>query len=84
MKSLGVAIFALALGFSSVALVPSSGAWAQSFEIGPGGVRVDPYRGDRYERRRGWERRGQRCRIIVERRRNRWGELVRTEREICR
>ena len=85
MKPLRKAACALALALSGAALVPSSSAWAQSFEIGRGGVRVDPYGDDRYERRRErrWERRDEECRIIVERRRNRWGELVRTEREIC-
>ena len=84
MKVIAV-VFALALGLAGAALFSTSTALAQSFEIGPGGVRVDPY-SDRYERRRerGWERRAERCRIIVERRRNRWGEIVRTEREVCR
>ena len=87
MKPFGATVFALALGLSAAALVPSSNAWAQSFEIGRGGVRVDPYGGgDRYERRRerGWERRRERCRTVVERRRNRWGEVVTTRREVCR
>jgi hypothetical protein len=86
MKPLSVAV-ALALGFSGVALVPSSIAWAQSFEIGRGGVRVDPYGDDRYERRRArrWERDDDDdCRTIIERRRNRWGEMEERRREVCR
>ena len=86
MKPIGAAV-ALVLGLSGAALTaPATPALAQSFEIGPGGVRVDPY-SDRYERRRvrRWERDDDEdCRIIIERRRNRWGELEERRREVCR
>jgi hypothetical protein len=85
MKSLGAAV-CLVLGLSGAALiVPPTPALAQSFEIGPGGVRVDPY-SDRYERRRvrRWERDDDDCRIVFERRRNRWGEMEERRREVCR
>ena len=63
--------------------VVSSGAWAQSIQIGPGGVRVRPD-DDRMHRRRGFEERGQRCRVVIEKRRNRFGERVTERRRICR
>jgi hypothetical protein len=63
----------------------SSTASAQpSIQVGPGGVRVDPD-SDRYERRRyrRWERRSERCRTIVEQRRNRFGERVERRTRVC-
>jgi hypothetical protein len=78
MKAIGIA-FALALAgvASSIALVPST-ASAQSVQIGPGGVRIGPNRPDR------WERRRERCRVVIEHRRNRFGERVTERRRICR
>ena len=85
MRTLSAAVLALALGISGAALVSTSDtAWAQSVQIGPGGVRVSPY-SDGYERRRGRRfERHERCRTIVERRRNRFGERVETRRRVCR
>ena len=57
----------------------SSDAWSQSIQIGPGGVRVRPDDDDRRYRRR-----GERCRVVVEHRRNRFGERVTERRRICR
>jgi hypothetical protein len=58
----------------------SSDAWSQSVEIGPGGVRVRPDDDGRRYRRRG----GERCRTVIEQRRNRFGERVTERRRICR
>src|SRR5215210_460465 len=69
MKTLAAAVFASALGLFGAALVSPSDAWAQSVRIGPGGVRITPDR-DQHDMRRG---RGDRCRVIVEHRRNRFG-----------
>jgi hypothetical protein len=80
MKSLAAAVFASALGLFGAALVSPSDAWAQSVRIGPGGVRITPDR-DRHDMRRG---RGDRCRVIVEHRRNRFGERVTTRKRVCR
>jgi hypothetical protein len=88
-------ILAAAVFASLVGLSPTV-ASAQGISIGPGGVRVETdrdrrfderrYRGDRFERRRGerFERRGPRCRVEVERRRNRFGEIVTRRTRICR
>jgi hypothetical protein len=81
------AIFAAAVLISVAAFTPT-GASAQGISVGPGGVRVDSgleprYRERRFERRR-FERRGERCRVEVERRRNRFGELVTRRTRICR
>jgi hypothetical protein len=72
----------LVSGMASVASAPAS---AQGISIGPGGVRVDDGRRDRrgYEERR-FERRGERCRVEVERRRNRFGEVVTRRTRVCR
>ncbi len=81
MKVTLAAVVVVALGASS--------AWAQSFEIGSGGVRVRPD-SDRYERRefrrdreRGWDQRGERCRTVVVRRETRRGTVTERRRE-CR
>jgi hypothetical protein len=92
-------IVAAALATALGALVPSS-ASAQGVRIGPGGVeietrreRVVPPRGrgeierrdfDRPRGRDRVERRPQRCRIEVERTRNRRGEVVTRRVEVCR
>ncbi len=63
-----------------------STAFAQGISVGPGGVRIETRRERGWERRprRGWERRGERCRIIIERRRNRFGEVVTRRTRVCR
>jgi len=77
MKFIGAAAIALALGLASGGFVSSTASAQPSIQVGPGGVRVDPD-SDRYESRRyrRWERRGERCRTIIEQRRNRFGERV--------
>jgi hypothetical protein len=81
MKSI-VPSIVLALVFSG-GLVSSS-AWSQTVRIGPGGVRISPEREYREERRdRRWERRD-RCRTVIERRRNRFGEVVTRRTRVCR
>ena len=85
-------ILAAALFTSLVGLAPTS-ASAQGFSVGPGGVQVETgrerrydreYRGDRYDRRERFERRGERCRVEIERRRNRFGEVVTRRTRVCR
>jgi hypothetical protein len=84
MKTMSVvAGFALALLFSGGVPV-SSTAWAQSVQIGPGGVRVDPDGGRRGRRHERWEGRRERCETVVERRRNRFGEMVTRRTRVCR
>ena len=84
MKIIGAAGIALALGLASGGLVSSTASAQPSIQVGPGGVRVDPD-SDRYERRRDrrFERRGERCRTIVEQRRNRFGERVERRTRVC-
>jgi hypothetical protein len=80
MKALGAAI---ALGLLLAGGFMSDPAQAQSIRIGPGGVRVtpdDPY----YERRRWRRSERERCRTVIERRRNRFGELVERRTRVCR
>jgi hypothetical protein len=81
MKAIGPAI-AVGLGLLLADGLISNSAWSQSIPIGPGGVRVAPDY-DRYERRR-WRRSERECRTVIERRRNRFGELIETRRRICR
>jgi hypothetical protein len=66
-------------------LVGSAPASTQGISVGPGGVRIVDGRRDRrgYEERR-FERRGERCRVEVERRRNRFGEVVTRRTRVCR
>ena len=92
MKAIRAAI-ALTLLLTIPASVPAS---AQGVRIGPGGVTVDldrdrGLRFDRgfdrrrdFNRRRGFRHGFERCRTIVERRRNRSGELVTRRNRICR
>jgi hypothetical protein len=76
MKALSAAIVLI--------IVAGSGAWAQGISIGPGGVRVDDGRRD-YDRRGRWDRdRGDRCRMVIERRVNRFGERVTRRTRVCR
>ena len=82
MRSLAVAL-GLALLLSMGA--GSSSAWSQSVQIGPGGVRISP--NDHHMRRRHhrWERgHRERCRTVVEHRRNRFGERVTRRTRVCR
>jgi hypothetical protein len=58
---------------------------AQAFEIGPGGVRVDPYRRDRdYYRDRRDYRGGRRCRTEYTTRESPSGRTVREKRTVYR
>jgi hypothetical protein len=84
MKIIGAAAIALALGLASGGLFSSPVSAQPSIQVGPGGVRVDPD-SDRYERRRyrRWERRGERCRTVIEQRRNRRGEMVEERTRVC-
>jgi hypothetical protein len=76
MKVLGAAIAAGVILLSGSLLAPQ--ASAQSIRLGPGGVRIDTDRDhDRWDRR-------DRCRTVIERRRNRWGEWVEERRRVCR
>jgi len=72
---------AIAVGLLLSGGLLSDSAWSQTVRIGPGGVRVGPDY-DRYERRR-W-RRAERCRVVIERRRNRFGEMVERRTRVCR
>jgi hypothetical protein len=79
-------ILVAALFTSLIGLAPSA-ASAQGISVGPGGVRVETGRErryDRYDRRERFERRGERCRVEVERRRNRFGEVVTRRTRVCR
>jgi hypothetical protein len=79
-------IVAAALFTSLIGLAPTA-ASAQGFSIGPGGVRVETDRDRGYHRehrRERFERRGERCRVEVERRRNRFGEVVTRRTRVCR
>jgi hypothetical protein len=68
----------------AIVILAGSGAWAQGISIGPGGVRIDDGRRD-HHRRGGWDRdRGERCRMVVERRVNRFGERVTKRTRVCR
>jgi hypothetical protein len=73
----------------AIVILAGSTAWAQDIRIGPGGIRIDPdgRRGmeHRHHRRGGWDRgRGERCRVVVERRVNRFGERVTRRTRVCR
>lgn len=86
-------ILAATLFASLIGLSPTV-ASAQGFSVGPGGVQVetgrerrydrDYDRRDRFERRERFERRGRSCRVEIERRRNRFGEVVTRRTRICR
>lgn len=84
MKIIGSAAIALTLALASGGFVSSTALAQPAVEIGPGGVRVSPD-SDRYERRRGrrWERDRGGCRTIVERRENRFGEMVTRRTRVC-
>ena len=72
--AIAVGLLAASGGFAS------SGAWAQSVHTGPrGGIHITPD-GPRRHMRRPVER----CRVIVERRRNRFGEVVVRRTRVCR
>jgi hypothetical protein len=77
MKVLGTAIAAGIILLSGTLV--STDVSAQSFRIGPNGIRIYPDDDDRWDRRR-----RDRCRTIIERERNRWGEWVETRRRVCR
>ncbi len=78
---------AVVAAISTVAASAPSTAFAQGISVGPGGVRIETRRERGWERRpprRGWERSAERCRTIIERRRNRFGELVTRRTRVCR
>jgi hypothetical protein len=80
MKTLIGAALAAGLLAASGGLV-TSGASAQSIHVGPrGGIHITPDGPRRHMRRH----RGERCRTIVERRRNRFGEMVERRTRVCR
>jgi len=81
MKIIAPAAIVLVLALSSGGVLSSTASAQPSIEVGPRGVRVNPD-ADRYERR-GY-RRGERCEVRVERRRNRFGEMVTRRERICR
>ena len=70
---------------AALAAGAATAAKAVEFDVGPGGVRVDPgYHHDRYYRDRdayGYERGG--CRVVIDHRTNRYGEDVTVRRRIC-
>jgi hypothetical protein len=78
-------IFAAA-ALAAIATVAPSPAFAQGISIGPDGVRVETRRERDWERRRrrGAERREERCRTIIERRRDRFGDMVTRRTRVCR
>ena len=71
---------------TTVAAGAPSPAFAQGISIGPDGVRVETRRERGWERRRrrGAERREERCRTIIERRRDRFGDMVTRRTRVCR
>ena len=84
MKTMIGAALAVGVLAASGGLV-STGAWAQSIEIGPrGGIHISPDGERRYDGRRRYRRHEERCRVIVERRRNRFGEVVVRRTRVCR
>ena len=82
---LAAATLALALGVTALAPSPSL---AQGIRVGPGGVDVDVGPDRRYrrgwERRRGWDGGPRRCREVIDRRINRFGERVTRRTRVCR
>lgn len=75
MKTLGAAVAAGIILLSGSVIATE--ASAATIRIGPDGVRITDRDHDRWERR-------DRCRIVIERHRNRWGEWVETRRRVCR
>jgi hypothetical protein len=71
---------ALAAGVLASGWLAPSAALAQSVHIGPrGGIHITPDGPPRVRRHR-----VERCRVIVERRRNRFGEMVERRTRVCR
>ena len=71
---------------TATSFVGSTPAQAQSVEVGPGGIRVDPDRRDRrdYDRDRRDYRGGRRCRTEYTTRESPSGRVVRERRTVCR
>jgi hypothetical protein len=70
---------AIALGLLFSGGLASSSAWSQTVHIGPrGGVHITPDR-PHYGRAP-----LQRCRVVIERHRNRFGEVVTRRTRVCR
>ena len=65
-------------------LVVKDPAQAQSIEVGPGGIRVDPDRRRDYYRDRRDYRGGRRCRTEYTTRESPSGRVVRERRTVCR
>jgi len=70
-------LFAIAAMLALTAGTMTTAAKALEFDVGPGGVRVDP--GYRYHYR-GY---GDNCRVVIDHRTNRFGEDVTVRRRIC-
>jgi hypothetical protein len=84
-KIILAAAAAAALLTATPLVVGSTPAQAQAVEIGPGGVRVDPYRRDRdYYRDRRDYRGGRRCRTEYTTRESPSGRTVREKRTVYR
>ena len=85
-KIILAAAAAAALLTTTPLVVGSSPAKAQSVEVGPGGIRVDPDRRDRrdYYRDRRDYRGGRRCRTEYTTRESPSGRVVRERRTVCR
>jgi hypothetical protein len=84
-KIILAAAAAAALLTATPLVVGSTPAQAQAVEIGPGGVRVDPYRRDRdYYRDRRDYRGGRRCRTEYTTRESSSGRMVRERKTVCR
>jgi hypothetical protein len=79
MKSI---IIAAAAALVVTAWIPGGASAQPDIRIGPGGVRIETDR-DRRDRRGRWDRRGERCRTVIERERRR-GRIIETRRRICR
>ena len=85
-KIILAAAAAAALLTTTPLVVGSTPAQAQSVEVGPGGIRVDPDRRDRrdYYRDRRDYRGGRRCRTEYTTRESPSGRVVRERRTVCR
>jgi hypothetical protein len=74
-------IIAAAAALAFTALVPTGASAQPDIRMGPGGVRIDTDRDrDRHDR---WDRRGDRCRTVIERE-HRHGRTIVTRRKVCR
>ena len=86
MTKIILAAAAAAALLTTTPLIVKNSAQAQSVEVGPGGIRVDPDRRDRrdYYRDRRDYRGGRRCRTEYTTRESPSGRVVRERRTVCR